>query len=157
MAPALLKSACMDKPLVVDDEREIALVFGADDLTVLTAGDGIAALEIAREEHLRLVLTDVMRPRMGGVELCRRLWETPEIRDTAVLLMSVARRMDVSGCDPVGVIRKPFDLGSLVDTVRRHFVTSSQSGGSHGCLSAAVLETGQPKEQTSLLPKGRMW
>ena len=66
------------------------------------------------------MLTDIMMPRMDGVKLCRRLHEEPQTRDTAVVLMSAARRMDLSGGDPVGVLHKPFDLGSLVDMVRQH-------------------------------------
>jgi CheY-like chemotaxis protein len=114
----------MDKILVVDDEADmtelIAMVLDGEDMAVLTASDGVEALGIAREERPRLVLTDIMMPHMDGVELCRRLREEPGTRDTAVLLMSAARRMDTSGCCAVGMIRKPFDLQELSDTVRRH-------------------------------------
>ena len=114
----------MDTILVVDDEPEmvelVAMALDDGRVAVLTAGDGLEALEIAREERPRLVLTDVMMPRMDGVELCRCLREDPATRDTAVLLMTAARHRDLSGCDAVGILRKPFDLGDLVAMVRRH-------------------------------------
>jgi two-component system alkaline phosphatase synthesis response regulator PhoP len=113
----------MDKILVVDDEAEIAelisMILGEEDLDVLTAGDGLEAFGIALEEHPRLVLRDVMMPRMDGVELCRRLQEASQIQDTVVLLMSAAGQIDLGECNAVGLIRKPFDLGDLSDTVHR--------------------------------------
>ena len=120
----LAYTARVVKVLVVDDEPEmvelVSMVLDDGRVEILTAYDGLEALGIAREERPKLVLTDIMMPHMDGVELCRRLREEPGTRDTAVLLMSAARRMDTSGCCAVGMIRKPFDLQELSDTVRRH-------------------------------------
>ena len=114
----------MDKVLVVDDEPEmvelIAMILDDGTMDILAAGDGQEALDIALRERPRFVLTDVMMPRMNGVELCRRLHEEPATRNTAVVLMTAARRLDLSGCDPVGVIHKPFDLQEMVEMVHRH-------------------------------------
>ena len=119
----------MDTILVVDDETEmtqlIAMMLDEDELTVLTAGDGLEALTIARKEHPGLVLTDVMMPRMGGVELCRRLQEDPDTHGTVVLLMSAAGQIELGECSPVGLLRKPFDLDGLSETVHRHLGTAS--------------------------------
>jgi DNA-binding response OmpR family regulator len=60
----------------------------ADGFTVLTAGDGIAALEASRNYpgSIDLALSDVRMPRMGGLELCRIIAaERPGIK---VLMMS---------------------------------------------------------------------
>ena len=116
----------MDTILVVDDEAHIAqviaLLLAEEGLVVLTAGDGQEALTIALEEQPRLVLTDVMMPRMDGLELCRRLRDDPATSATVVLLMSAAVVTDPSGCGATGVIRKPFELDDLVMTVRRHLI-----------------------------------
>jgi CheY-like chemotaxis protein len=121
----------MDTILVVDDETEmtelIAMMLDEDELTVLTAGDGQEALTIALREHPQLVLTDIMMPRMNGVELCRRLQEDPDTRDTVVLLMTAAGQFEMGECSPVGLLRKPFDLDGLSETVRRHLGTASLS------------------------------
>ena len=114
----------MDTILVVDDEAEmtdlIALFLAEDDLDVLTAGDGQEALTIALREHPQLVLTDVMMPRMGGVELCRRLQEDPGTRDTVVLLMTAAGQFEMGEWGAAGLLRKPFDMGRLSEIVHRH-------------------------------------
>ncbi len=120
----------MDTILVVDDEAEmtelIAMMLDEDELTVLTAGDGLEALAIARKEHPGLVLTDVMMPRMNGVELCRKLHEDPSTRGTVVLLMTAAGQFEMGECGAVGLLRKPFDLDGLFETV-------------HGFLDATPL------------------
>ena len=40
---------------------------------VVTATDGVAALELVESEEPDLVLLDVMMPGMDGYEVCRRL------------------------------------------------------------------------------------
>ena len=114
----------MRKVLVADDDAEIleliGMILGGDGVDILTAHDGLEALGIAREELPDLVLADIMMPRMGGLELTSHLREDPETRDTIVLLMSAARRVDVDASGAMGLIRKPFDIGDLIETVHRH-------------------------------------
>jgi CheY-like chemotaxis protein len=114
------------KVLVVDDEPEmvelVSMVLDDGRVEILTAYDGLEALGIAREERPKLVLTDIIMPRMDGVDLCRQPQGDgdPITRGTVVLLMSAAQRMDLSGCGAVGFLRKPFDIHDLSGTVYRH-------------------------------------
>ena len=68
----------MDKPIVllVDDNEEI-VEFLADDLsaeyTVLTAGNGLEALEILSNKAVQIIISDIMMPVMDGYELCLRI------------------------------------------------------------------------------------
>src|ERR1019366_390051 len=78
--------------LLAEDDATVQKFAGkvltTDGFTVLTAGDGKAALEAARKTPgtIDLLLTDVEMPRMGGLELCRNIsTERPGIK---VLLMS---------------------------------------------------------------------
>ena len=65
--------------LVVEDEpqvrRLIQRLLGENGYTVLAAGDGEEALEVARTHAgaIQLLLTDVVLPRMSGREVARRL------------------------------------------------------------------------------------
>lgn len=82
----------METILVVDDEpdvrdlaREVLVARGYE---VLEAGDGDEALRVA-EAHpapIHLLLTDVVMPRLNGVELARQLTQLRP--DTKVLYMS---------------------------------------------------------------------
>ena len=64
------------------------------------------------------MVTDM--PRMGGVELCRRLKEDPSTRDIVVLLMTARRPIDLGEFGAAGLIHKPFDLVNLVEVVHQH-------------------------------------
>ena len=114
----------MKKVLVVDDEMEIVeliwMVLASNELNILTANDGLEALEIVREERPDLVLTDIMMPRMGGIQQTSLLLGHPATRDTVVLLMSAARQVDLDASGARGLIRKPFDLHTLIETVHHH-------------------------------------
>lgn len=90
----------------------------ADGFTVLTAGDGIAALEASRNYpgSIDLLLSDVRMPRMGGLELCRII--TAERPGIKVLMMSgepwCKEQVSVSG---LPFLQKPFTLDALRDSI----------------------------------------
>ena len=55
---------------------------------VVTARDGVEALEYMRGESPDLVITDVLMPRMHGFDLCRKIKERPETASVPVILMT---------------------------------------------------------------------
>lgn len=55
---------------------------------VAPADDGLAALEIVRAESPDLVVSDVMMPKMSGIELCRAIKNDPALRSTPVILLT---------------------------------------------------------------------
>jgi sigma-B regulation protein RsbU (phosphoserine phosphatase) len=64
--------------LVVDDESHICLMMEdllMDEYNVLTARDGVEALEIVAENQdaINLVITDIRMPRMDGMQLLREM------------------------------------------------------------------------------------
>lgn len=88
-----LKNMEAQKPviLVVDDNEEI-LDFIADDLSekyqVLTAKNGIEALEILHHEIIQLVISDVMMPKMNGFELCEAIKSAIDFSHIPVILLT---------------------------------------------------------------------
>jgi DNA-binding response OmpR family regulator len=122
--------------LLVDDEEEI-LQFVQDALddagyTVLTAEDGMSALEIARHEHIDLVLLDIGLPRLDGFSVCRILREDLHI---PILLIS-ARQSDVDKVQGFGMgaddyIMKPFSIRELVARGARASVCVAQQWQPH--------------------------
>jgi PAS domain S-box-containing protein len=118
--------------LLVEDE-EALLNLAADRLkergyTVMTARDGVHALEVARSFHgsIDLLLTDIMMPRMGGLALARSLSESrPGIR---VVFMTGHAERDASYREAMraGVesIQKPFSHEQLIRAVRQALDTA---------------------------------
>jgi CheY-like chemotaxis protein len=102
--------------LIVDDEPAIVDLLSQlledEGYRVVSAGDGQAAWETARELRPDLVIADVMMPRMDGLALVDRLANGS--RPVPVILMSAAVESRRQG---VPFIAKPFDLGELLDLV----------------------------------------
>lgn len=85
--------------LVVDDELDILEFVGynlrKEGYTVLTANNGLTAIEIAQEKTPDLVILDVMMPDMDGIVTCERMRAKPELTNTIITFLT-ARSEDYS-------------------------------------------------------------
>lgn len=63
--------------LIAEDDQDITnlvkLYLESSGYRVLCAPDGVAALELARTQHVDMAVLDIMMPRMNGYELTRSL------------------------------------------------------------------------------------
>lgn len=79
------------RALVVEDDRDIASLLaetlGMAGFEVVTASDGMAAMEAAAQFQPDLVTLDLALPRMDGVEVCRQIRE----RSDCYIMMVTAR------------------------------------------------------------------
>jgi DNA-binding response OmpR family regulator len=112
-----------NKIMVVDDDRVSALMVETalikKGFNVLTAADGEEAWAAVREAKPDLVISDMLLPKMDGLELCRRIKSDPELSGTRVILMTAVYRQaafraeaGASGAD--GFAEKPLDMDALV-------------------------------------------
>lgn len=111
--------------LVADDDEDILALVGLRleraGYEVLTAKDGIEALEILERRTPDLAIIDVMMPRMDGHELVRRMRERPESASVPILILTaavqerVAEASAAAGAD--AQMRKPFSPRDLVHRV----------------------------------------
>lgn len=115
--------------LVVDDEvaitQTLQLLLAEDGIEVLAAYNGQEALELVRERHPHLVVSDVMMPLLDGRELCRRLRADPSTSHTAIILMSATHQREATECGADGFICKPFDLLEVTEMVDRLLATTA--------------------------------
>jgi len=86
---------------------------------VLTAADGLKALELARQEQPHLIVLDIMLPHMDGLEVCRLLRQEMNVP----ILMLTARAAEVDrvlglkmGADDY--LTKPFGMRELLARVK---------------------------------------
>ncbi|MDQ2654086.1 MAG: response regulator [Chloroflexota bacterium] len=103
--------------LVVEDDaavREVILEVLTDEgYQTHSAVDGEQALTIASEQHIDLLLTDGLMPRMDGPELVRRLRAlAPEL---PVVLVSAHPSYASSECPDISFLGKPFAIPALLD------------------------------------------
>ena len=117
------KNKPQDRILVVEDDltllETLEYNLAAEGYEVITAADGLTALEVAREEEPDLVVLDLMLPRLDGFEVCRILR-----RETSVPILMLTARTDevdrVVGLE-VGAddyLTKPFSMRELLARVK---------------------------------------
>lgn len=107
--------------LVVEDNVEL-LEFLSEHLAerywVLTAENGLRALELAREHTPDLIVSDVMMPEMDGHSLCEAVKNDAEIDYIPVILLTAKASRDsrlaglAGGADDY--LTKPVDLAELM-------------------------------------------
>ena len=109
--------------LVVEDDltllETLEYNLRAEGYEVITAGDGLTALEVARKQKPDLIVLDVMLPGLDGFEVCRFLR-----RETNVPILMLTARADevdrVVGLE-VGAddyLTKPFSMRELLARVK---------------------------------------
>lgn len=116
----------METVLLAEDEpsvrRLLVRLLGGAGYAVLAAEDGRHALRLAgdHEGRIDLVITDVVMPRMGGVELVRRLSEgRPGTRVVYLSGYSAEVALDRAGEPPDGLfVKKPIQPAALLRLVR---------------------------------------
>ncbi|XYI02219.1 response regulator [Sorangium sp. So ce1128] len=82
--------------------------------------DGEAALEAARRLHPRLLIADILVPKIDGLRVCRLLKQEPTTRHIPVLIFSellAERRARESGAD--AFLHKPIDERRFLGEVQR--------------------------------------
>lgn len=59
-----------------------------------TAPDGKAALEILRNHHIDIVVSDIMMPVMNGLELCKEMKADIELSHIPVIFLTAKNDLD---------------------------------------------------------------
>lgn len=115
-----------DGVLVVEDELALrnlmALTLRREGLEVSTANDGEQAIEELAKHPVRVLVLDLMMPRVSGWDVIEWLKAHPEQRPRSVVVVTAADRSVFSQLDPAvvnAIIVKPFDTYELAGYVRR--------------------------------------
>ena len=89
--------------LIVDDDRKILDLLldllQLEGYEVATAVDGAQAIDVALSFNPDIVVSDVVMPNVGGLELCRRLKEDTRTAYVPVLLISGLATSDDAGIE----------------------------------------------------------
>lgn len=121
--------------LVVDDDREIAdlveIHLAGDGYNVLKAYNAKEALELLKQNDIKLAILDIMMPDIDGLQLCKMIRET----STIPIIMLSAKSTDLdkivglgSGADDY-VIKpfNPLELTARVKSQLRRYTTFNPS------------------------------
>jgi len=88
--------------------------------TVEFASDGISALKRAHELRPKIVVTELLVPKLDGISLCRALKSDPQTKSIVVLVFSHLHAEDRAlEADADAFLVKPIDEELLTETVAR--------------------------------------
>lgn len=116
----------MPQILLVDDD-EILLESMADllmlsDYRVVTAQNGIEALNVLQEHRPDCIVTDVMMPEMDGFEFIGEVRRREELAEIPIILITAYDKRAYSRVPadsaPDAVLTKPFDADDLVAAIQ---------------------------------------
>lgn len=114
--------------LVVDDSstvrKFVSVSLSMQGFTVVTACDGMDALEKLPKRKFDLVITDLNMPNMDGFELIKALRETPEFRELPIIILtSLSDQANKEQGAKLGVgsyVVKPFSLEKIQYEVSKY-------------------------------------
>src|SRR5260370_2976433 len=120
--------------LIVDDEPNLRKILSAqltrDGYDVLTAEDGEQGLQLLREHHIDLVITDLKMPKVDGMTLLKRaLEEEPEL--PAVLVTAhgtIDTALEALKSGAFDFVTKPFDKDEVRQIVAKALKTRELRG-----------------------------
>jgi two-component system cell cycle response regulator len=112
--------------LLVDDNPQNVELLQAflESLPVklVTAIDGVDALEKVAEHNPDLILLDVMMPRMSGFQVCKRLKSDPKTKDIQILMVTALNELgDIEQANECGTddfVSKPVNKLELLTRVK---------------------------------------
>lgn len=111
--------------LIADDDAEVREVLREvleeSGLEVVEASDGDAALTaLRREPDLRLVLLDIRMPRLDGAAFLAQRAGDPKLAEVPVVVVSATEPDPAVLRGASGFLRKPTELGALLEVVGRY-------------------------------------
>ncbi len=121
--------------LIVDDNKEIVYSLGEllkyEGYQVKKAYDGMEALQVLEQNHIDLILLDVMMPRLNGLSALMKIRENYKI--PAIILSAKTEESDkvsglVLGADDY--ISKPYNPAELIARVKAQLRRYNTWGGS---------------------------
>jgi two-component system, OmpR family, alkaline phosphatase synthesis response regulator PhoP len=112
--------------LIVDDNPQNVELLQAFleslPVKIVTAVDGVDALEKVAQHNPDLILLDIMMPRMSGFQVCKRLKSDPKTKDIQILMVTALNELgdieQATECGTDDFVSKPINKFELVTRVK---------------------------------------
>ncbi|MGH2691497.1 MAG: response regulator [Actinomycetota bacterium] len=123
----------MKKLLIADDEEGVRtlvrMTLESGTFEILEAGNGLEALEMAREHRPELMLLDVMMPELSGFEVCRALKSDDSTTGIRIVMLTARTQesdhAEAADAGADGYLTKPFSPLVLLRKVDETFAESA--------------------------------
>ena len=115
------------KVLVVDDEpgvRQLVSKILSREYTVVEAKDGEEAINAVRSQSPRIVIMDMMMPKMDGLTACYAIKKDPATRGIPVIMLTAIdqelnKKLSTTVMGANRYMTKPFNAQELLTTIRQ--------------------------------------
>jgi CheY-like chemotaxis protein len=112
--------------MIVDDNVQnvelLQAFLEALPVKIITAFDGVEALEKVEQHNPDLILLDIMMPRMSGFQVCRTLKGNQKTRDIQILMVTALNELgdieQASECGTDDFVSKPVNKFELLTRVK---------------------------------------
>ncbi len=127
--------------------QQLTHILEAQGFEVVSAPNGRVALEMARREKPKLIVSDVIMPEMNGYDLCSRVKGDPLLGDVPVILVTtlsdphdVIRGLE---CRADNFVLKPYDAEHLVRRIQFVLVNSQARENDQPGMGLEIVFSGQ--------------
>lgn len=112
--------------LVVDDNPDaremLSFILTGEGFSVITAEDGLEALDLIKDAQPDLIITDIDMPNLDGIELTKKLRE--QFQSTSLPIVIVSALDSRTTADAIkaganGALQKPMQLDSLLTLIKQ--------------------------------------
>jgi two-component system, OmpR family, alkaline phosphatase synthesis response regulator PhoP len=112
--------------LIVDDNPQnlelLQAYLESLPVKIVSAIDGVDALEKVSQHNPDLILLDIMMPRMSGFQVCKRLKNDPKTKDIQILMVTALNELgdieQATECGTDDFVSKPINKFELVTRVK---------------------------------------
>jgi len=120
------------KILIIDDDRVtltmLEMILSRHGYQVLSAKDGAEGLDLITKEKPDAVISDMLIPKIHGLELCTKIRQDPQLKDIKVILMTAvykgaAFQFEAKDSGADHFIEKPIDTNELLDKLDKLLTT----------------------------------
>lgn len=119
----------------MDDDRVtvtmLEMILSRHKYQVLSARDGSRGFELTKEERPDVVISDMLLPKIHGLELCKMIKQEPDLNQTKVILMTAvykgtAFKFEARECGADFFVEKPIDTNELLALLDKMFSESQE-------------------------------
>jgi DNA-binding response OmpR family regulator len=116
----------MKKVLVIEDELDIVavvtIILENEGFEVVSFNDGTNYQAKLQTSHADLILLDLNLNGFNGKLICEYVKSENDLKHIPVILMSANNNIEIvkEECGADDLIRKPFDINQLIDTVNAY-------------------------------------
>ncbi|TAJ86496.1 response regulator [bacterium] len=131
MIPLQEASLSSPKIIIIEDNPDLLNVFYLTlkraGYHVITADNGSLGLQMIQHERPDMVVMDLTIPGLSGLELCSKLQESSEMRDTPIVILtgaSLSQARSVlfeTGANIVLFLQKPVSPDRFLNQIQRVF------------------------------------